>query len=318
MSIFRTAYETQACQGFQLAQVRDGLEKALISSGALPGAGGAHEIRGINPIELAIPAFAHPIEYGKPSHPHEALLAVDMRAYGRWDARQAEYVLRNHPDYNLAQLRGQLNYLWLTQGPAVLRDLSPLAVGQYAEFISKNVARRFALNPKETQDLAILSGWFYLSCHTDDHQLNERDRARMVQAIARGTRVSAEDVFLVTDQLEGPIHAEAGVSAVSAFCKAMETVTQSVRLRDFNVGVLYQLLTGAWFGTNAAEIIAAAIEHPPTWIALLAVAIEERTFKKSGLTQQVARAQQDMTRQFIHSTRALLGNHFESHGLSGR
>lgn len=303
MTIFNTAYETQACQGFVLSQVREGLLKAAATQNISGIYTPIYEVLGSAPIELSVPAFAHPFEL-KAERDNPSTIAVDARPFGAWDARQNEFRVRNHPDIGLLRLRAQLNAVWLADGAALLRDVSPLALGQYAEFLSKNVTRRFALNPREAQDLTILAGWFYLSCHTNDTVLHDRDRQRFVQSIARATRVSAEEIFQLTDQVDGPIR------SVAEFCRLMEPITQSVRLRDINVGVLYQMLTGSWFGTNAAEIVTVAIEHPPTWVALLATAIGERTFKKSGLTQQVERARPDAQKQFVHAVKAMIGSRF--------
>jgi hypothetical protein len=37
----------------------------------------------------------------------------------------------------------------------------------------------------------------------------------------------------------------------------------------------------SWYGTNAKEIISVALEHPPTWAAIVFTALNERTFKNS-------------------------------------
>jgi hypothetical protein len=301
MTIFRTAYDTQACQGFVLRHVEDGLKKADVMGYLRQAQHGQYfEVVGATAIELAIPGFAHP--FAIKSDERERLV-VDMRPYGRWDNSQNTFQIRNAPGAKFARSRGDLNHFWLTQNPEILRDLSPLPLALYADFVSKNIAKRFALDAREEQNLQVLAAWFYLSCFTNEGELTERDRARFVQTIARATYVPAEQVFSITDKIPGAI------KHVVEMCKLAPEVVDSVRLTDMNVGVFFQVLAGAWFGDSSArETLLSALEHPPTWLAILLAAATDRSYKKTGIAMLYEREKPAAQKQFLHSLIGLLSN----------
>ena len=45
----------------------------------------------------------------------------------------------------------------------------------------------------------------------------------------------------------------------------------------------------SWFGSNAKEILAVALEHPPTWYAIVFSSLEERTYKNSMIARVAER-----------------------------
>lgn len=301
MTIFRTAYDTQACQGFVLRHIDDGLKKAeamLYLRQAR--AGKYYEITGSSAIEMAIPGFAHPYELKTDG---QEKLVVDMRPYGRWDNAQNQFNLRNASGAKLLAARAELNHYWLNNSPELLRDLSGLPLSIYADFVSKNIAKRKALDAREEQDLSILAAWFYLSCFTDELELTERDRARFVQTIARSLYIPAEHVFSVTDKIP------TALPHVSAMCTIASEVVDTVRLNDMNIGLYFQILAGGWYGDAAArETLLAGLEHPPTWISLIVAAATDRSFKKTGLAQIYEREKSQQQKQFLHSVLGLLSN----------
>lgn len=301
MTIFRTAYDTQACQGLVLRHVEDGLKKADAMGYLRPAQAGQYfEVTGASAIEMATPGFAHPYEFKRDE---SSRLVVDMRPYGRYDNSQDQFVVRNASGLKLLRARADLNHFWLNNNPEILRDLSPLPLALYADFISKNIAKRFALDAREERDLQVLAAWFYLSCFTNEVELTDRDRARFVQTIARATYVPAEDVFNITDKIP------TAIDSVATLCKLALGVVDSVRLTEMNIGVFFQVLASAWFGDAAArETLLAALEHPPTWIALLLASATDHSFKKTGITQLYEREKPAVQKQFLHAVVGLLSN----------
>lgn len=312
MTIARTAYDTQACQGFVLKPLHDALTKALLISNMQSVANEMtlRQVTGASSFEVAIPGFFHPYEVPNVSGPQDdqVTIVADMRPFGRYDQQQMRYEVKNFADHFLAQHRQLLNHLWLNgNGVEILREISHLPTQFFSDLISEGVTRRLNLDGREKLDLAILAGWFYQSQFTNDEKLSEREMLRMVTAVAKGVRIGVQEVMSVTDQLEGPIH------SVAEFCQKAEQITKSVRLRELNLGVLFQIIAGNWFGTHAAEIMTVALEHPPTWIALLYSAAEDRTFKKSGLTRLVEKARAPDVTQFVRSIDRILHAHYEAY-----
>ena len=47
--------------------------------------------------------------------------------------------------------------------------------------------------------------------------------------------------------------------------------------------MLYNALGNSWFGSNKTELISVALEHPPTWVAMIYTAVNDRGYRKSQI-----------------------------------
>ena len=300
MTVYKTAYDTTACSGFVMRKTIEAVQVAAID-GQLPRVEGTEQIlsvQGGSSVSDAIPAFGHPMLFDNSSK--QPTLVVDLRAFGRFDPNQHTFQIRNDTEYKLASLRAKLNHIWITERPTILRDISNLPITVFASWISEAVAKRFALDPREQLSLSILAAMYYQSLFTTDVEVDENDKVRQLASITRNLRASAQDVIEVMDKVSA-------LSGISSFCHYAHVVTGSVRLQELNVGVLYSILGGTWYGTNAKENVAVALEHPPTWLAILMAAYTERSFKNSGITKLTERSgNKDSGKDFLRSTLNLI------------
>ncbi len=300
MTAFKTAYDTTICQGFVTRKTAEALQVAQLN-GALsaePGYPHIYYVQGGGVTSDAVPSFAHPMLVQ--DHNHQNFLAVDARAVGRYDGQQGRFVVRNEIEYALLQRRAQLNQVWLGANAKSLKAVSALPMAVYASWLSEAIGRRFALDAREQLDLAIMAAVFYNSQFSDDSELDEQEKNRLAGTIARAVRAKAEDVFKVLDVK--PV-----IGNVREFCAAAQELTGSIRLKDLNAGLLYDIIGGTWYGLNAREVIAVALEHPPTWIAVLLAAYHERSFKNSALTTITERpSNKDNGGNFLRSVLTLV------------
>jgi hypothetical protein len=51
--------------------------------------------------------------------------------------------------------------------------------------------------------------------------------------------------------------------------------------------VLLTLIRSAWFGNQAKENLSVALEHPPTWCAIVFSCVTEKTYKNSTIYKYV-------------------------------
>lgn len=291
MSIFRTAYDTKACEGFAVSKLQGEVAKAMTVGWLSPVPDTPiRQVDGSDTLTSTIPSFLHPLLIEREGNQLD--LVIDTRPFGKWNPHQREFVVRNPTEYDLLVFRAKLNSVWMSHPAEVLRDVSPFAMQVFCAWISENVSRRFALDPLEQMKLAIYTGFFYQSLFTDMKELTERDKLRMVQSIAKNTHAKNTDVLDVLDQFSAPL------TGIKEFCDRAEEVTGSIRLQDFNIGVLYQILGRTWFGPNAPELIAVALEHPPTWLSIMLAATSERTFKNSQIAKIAERSSTSTNQQF--------------------
>lgn len=307
MTIYNTAYDTTATSGFVTARITEGVKAAAYSS----------EVRRMDsePIILiegagtygeSVPPFSHPFPFidAKYGEGERQYLAVDVRPYGRYDRTTNQFVIgTNKVEYNLAIARARLNVIWSDQAKDILRDISQMPMAVYAAWISENVARRYALEPVEQFKVSILAAIFYSSLFHNETKLEERDKMRIVNAISRNLKCKAEDVIAVIDQVDV-------IPSMEAFCDKCAELASPVRLTNkFNTALLITILGGTWYGNgvNHREMLAVAIEHPPTWIAILMAAVSERYYHNTGLARICERFEKnDIGKNFMHSTLNLL------------
>lgn len=280
MTINRSAYQVTATNGFNLKKTLSRLEEAEVN-GSVPQAAGwkVRALHGGSPSANEVPHFDHPLyfpgEQGSQGH-----TVFDARPYGSYDKLQERFTIRNEGDYNLALLRAKLNWIWNAENVVGLRELSTLPMTVYASWLSTTIAHKYTLEGEEQMRLQALAGYFYACLFTDDEEFSEQDLNRTVGQIAKSTNVAADTVFQVAAGL--PV-----LKTLADFCTAAAKVTESVRLAELNPGVLLTLMGGTWQGNTKVEMMGVAMEHPPTWITVLFMAMTSRNYKNSRLGRDV-------------------------------
>lgn len=280
MTIYLTAYDTLAGSGYKLDKIVQGIEKAIINGQYVVDENNKNVYRLYSHELDDIPAFFHPLLVRDKL---DEKLILDLRQFTKFDRASGDFQFRLTNESSFQVNRGLLNAIWLERDPFVLLGISPIPMVVFSSWISENVARRFALDPREQLAIAIFAAYYYYCLFSDNDQFDDEDTNRIVSSISRNLRCSAMDVVDILDRVPGV------VPGIEKFCQDLEEVTGSVRLKNFNTAALFQLLGGSWFGTNARELIAVSLEHPPTWIALVLSAFTERTYRNTILAKTAER-----------------------------
>lgn len=282
MTIFKSPYDTQACQGFVLKRIQDSLEKAQ-AAGWFSEIGNddhsrVHTLAGSsNSMFADTPAFSHPFLLPQTDGMFDVI--IDDRLYRKFDGRSGEWVISNRIGLSSLYLRALLTRCFVEGDPTRLRDAHPMGMQVYASWISENLTRRFALDPRQQLDLSIAAAFFYQSLFTDSTTFDEQEKMRVANNIQRTMRISIQDVLVVLDKFER------NANGAKDFCDFIKIAVDSVRLDGLNIGVLFDILGGTWFGDNAKEMVHVALEHPPTWLSLVLAAANDRSYKNSGLSR---------------------------------
>lgn len=311
MSNTRTAYDTLACQGFVLTKLKDALQRAVINGQfSRPQTDDYGRVLVIDALDESalIPAFVHPISLvtdidENKNHIHaKHEMVVDCRPYVRYDARSGEMIIKNIPDYRGAVLYGNLASAWVEGERLRMRDIGVQATTVYASWISENVARRFALTPREQLDLAILSAIFYQGLFSEGDHMTEREYNGLVATVARAARVQATEVFEFVDRM----NLKLPIGGISDFCALAYEVTGSIRLKEFSAGLLFEVVGGSWWGPTARELTAVALEYPPAFLTMLVIALTEKSYNKVGIARIAERMNQQESKVLIASLGRIL------------
>lgn len=287
MSIFKTAYDTTVGSSFVMDKTEIAIKEAIIKDYI-------HQIHDdirsdleVKPIlltnsgasETNIAYFSHPFLF-EDLH-KEKYICSDVRQFIKKNPNISlsdSYSIRNESEYTLAYNRLALNLIWLTQRPQTLRDFSYVPNAIFSSWISEGISNRFALDPKDQMMLAIISSFYYQTLFTEFNTFSEEERQKMATSIIKATRAPAKMVFDVTDRITN-------ITNINDFCSQCKTILENPRIENLNAGLLITIVGNSWFGMTAKETIAVALEHPPTWIALVYSSFTERTYKKALLSR---------------------------------
>lgn len=302
MTIFHTAYDTAAGSPYNLKTIEEKLKVGQIKN-SIPG---RHimsvvtdeeyvldEIQGGSYFADDIPFFGHPLySFENNGQMH---VSVDTRNFGKYDTNQQKFAVRNRAEYNWTIMRAALNYVWIKGRIESLRDISTIPAQVYGTLISQSVARKYALDPSEQVQICAIASYFYQCLFVDSTKVTEEQKARM---IGRAAQIAKIPVDTVTSLLDGVDV----ISGLVDMCEVIKTKVGTVRLNDFNLGVLLTIVGGSWFGTNARENVAVGLEHVPTWLMICYASVTEASFKRSTLGKLVeSAARGNLGQMFVRS-----------------
>lgn len=312
MTIYQTAYDTTIGNRAVLDKIVTNIQELNIRDTLYLQTDGLYSEEDLRVFSIyhkdevyaSIPYFTHPLLMSqKLGGREQKMLVNDVRSlitHKFTDHNQ--YSIRNKGEFDLLRARTVLNSIWLLREPSYLRDISSVPISMYSAWIADNIARRYALDPKDQMLMAIISAAFYLMLFEDRDEFTESEKLRIAPIVAKATKAPNNMVMEVLDQLPP-------LANIHDFCNACKEILENPRLQDFNAGILVTVLGNTWFGMNAKEIMPVAMEHPPTWIALCYLAFVERTYKKSGIGTIALRymgnkGESDFVRAFVSIVQA--------------
>lgn len=312
MAVNETAYETTACMAYKTANVVDLISKAMVTGAvntktvSMSNLGNQIKVglvEGGNVTSDSIPYFHHPLFVydAKNLSDEEPVVFLDVRDFGMYNKPQQRFVVRNRVEYTWNIKRAILTHIWSNGRKETLRDLSLLPAAAYSSMIAESVGRRYALDMAQQTVMQVLACYFYYCQFSEAKEFDEMELNKIVGAISRCTRIQADFIYTVVNGL--PV-----IESLDDFCKFAKEKTESVSLTDFNTGILFAITGGNWFGTNARELMAVALEHPPTWVMIVYGGVAEASFKRSVLAKLLERlAKRHPADVFVKNLVTLLG-----------
>lgn len=293
MAIFKSAYDTTVGKSSNnLSKIKNAILETVIKEGPW---GFDYNLAAtcdeIHPMFIAsradseanIPFFIHPmIVTTEQIKRTETMVCTDIRSFASYNKNSQDendiLNVRNRMELDLASIRTVLNIVWINDRPMNLRDISSVPTAVFASWISETIAKRYALDPKDQLTIMVIACIYYSTLFSEHSEISEEERVRVSGSIIKITRAPALFVNDVFDKITE-------MSNIKDFCKNIKDICDNTRLQDFNEGVLVSLLITSWFGTNSKEMLAVALEHPPTWIAIVYSSFVERTYKNSGIAK---------------------------------
>lgn len=263
MTIAITAYDTTAFKGSNVSAIENAI-KAIMANDALKTEPDNDNVMFITPdtnFNAQVPAFVHPVTV---TYKNETFIVADQR----WYMTASKGILgepariRHETQYMFTKYRAYFNQIWEMGEPRRLIRASILPMAAFASWLTGQVNNRLRLDYDLESKFRILSAFFYYSQFTNEDKLNRADYADCVGVIKQAVRLSVDEITMVLDGRDT-------IKSLADFCDVVKEVLGSVRVKDLNPGLVVSMTGNGWFGINSNEIVPSALEHPPTWMALV-------------------------------------------------
>ena len=265
-----------------------------------------------NSITSEIPQFSHPILVSdRYIENGTKYLVTDLRQFIRQDDQFLDIssmealskLVRNRAEFDLARAREMLNMIWLNDGVNVIANTLMFADVIYQSWIADSISKKYALDMREAMTVSVISHIFYQSLFTDEELTQEYIKEHLVPHTIKITKAPVEFVEEIVSRITT-------LKTIEDLCDNIVSIVGGIKLKSLNGGVLITIIKNSWFGVNHEEMLAIALEHPPTWISIVFMALTERTFKNSPICRISEKfAKQEQADIFVKAFTHMLQSH---------
>ncbi len=269
------SYDSKINKLYDISKIRLELRKAKLNGTLIEA---EPHVFLVNESCTDVPPFIHPIlDDDKKS------IYVDARGYISTNRDGETFKIRNEADYDLNVLRARLELVW---GANTDHDdeYNALNYSQeiFTRWLSELIVYRYGLNQLQKVKMVALTAMYTIGLYYNgvtDPILVGRYNAMIAQKFY----LDIGTVQMVAESIGGGYPRD-----IDEYVKAIHDLDLSPRLRDLSTVSIYNDLGGSWFITaNSTEITALAIEFPPCFTALIAMAIKYNMFKRTSIGQTV-------------------------------
>lgn len=279
--MYKTPYDTLVCKHFsnQIDKIKVNLTEAIISGDLQYDS--VNEIHYVTNRNKNIKPFSHPVTLTIPSRKDQLFIVVDTR--GLTTLNEDTGIFRKTPDFEYQTVRATLmRKVWLSGNTTDLLNTGDLNLKLYSHLIAETLSRRLNLDTTTTDQIKIITAFHYICLHHENRDLNEDTLLKDAKRISRCVFAPIQEVMDIIQQL-------GSINDTNALCRALALQTQSVRLEKISPGIIFSMLGGIWFGANSNEQSAVALEHPPTFVAMVYMCVNNRSYRKTVLAQLAER-----------------------------
>jgi hypothetical protein len=276
----KNAYRKDILQPLQIARVKQVLYPITI-----PGYDSIYIVAGRSPELDTIPSFSQPIVVGTG---RDQFIALDLRGRSSKVLDDGELVIPKNGTEWVMIKQAILQKLWLDGVRDEFYLMSELPVKVYSRWISQRVSQVLTLEPLVSKYLQAAAAWWYLCQHYPETQMGESEY------LSKSTYIS-KMVMIPQDQVYDIISKCGYISNATDFVNKTKNAIESPRYHQLTPHVLFTALAGSWF--NARETAGVAIEFPPTFLAMLHTAVNERAYRDTPISKIADQLNQRQTFQ---------------------
>lgn len=224
-----------------------------------------------------VPGFTQFVNIGTAGKPK---WVIDARPYMSWNRRSDSYRLVASNDYSFQCMRLVLTQILADEGGEFFHRLGDIPIKAFVRWITLALAQRFGLTLEYQARVSVVCAYYYHTMLRDEADLSDDDRNRLIPQIARVTAVPNNIIIEVLDNMGSLKDAE-------AFATALRDGSGTVGLSQLKFIDLYTLVANSWIGVNAREHVGVALEHVPSFVAMVYAAAGERSYRKTMISRRV-------------------------------
>lgn len=294
--MFDTPYQTTPCSRFVLDRIISGIRRLEIDN-SLVNAGGVPGLGLVAPGAVDFMPFNHFItKIDAPT------LAHDVVGDGRSLLRPDGTVVRKDT-FDHTILTGKLIRLWALGNDSTRHgflSVGDFATKSFAAWVTQAIVLRLGLDFGQSAILSALTTIYYLQLHHTEEA--QKDPAQQDRVFVRASRTLARIDPITLRASLGDIPP---LNDIQDYIDWVKKVLNSPRVEQLTVGFLYIAL-GASYGPAYREHVAVALEYPPTFIAMVYSAVNDRGYSKTGLGKTVEKLiNRDNHKEFVKNVNHL-------------
>lgn len=225
--------------------------------------------------------FDHPLVIDVSSGRGVCYVATDLSAFVREEG-EGNYHIANRSLYVLQKTRAGLTADMLVNGPRAIKSLPGAVIRTYSDLLTNAIAMAFHINPEEILRIRSLSAWLYFSMLSDQEEIGEMELQAVLAKMSRDINIPASFLHQVID---GKVF-----GGVEDYIDAIKASVPNPSINGLNLATFYTVIaknlnSSIWVGLDKQQLMGAAVEHIPSFIAALLICLTEQPFKNTGLTK---------------------------------
>ncbi len=296
-----TPYQSTACKKYSLASVVEAVVAENINDALLSLGNGIYEV---GPSNTQVDVFTQPLcaaQFG--NRKDVPAVVIDARSYTRASRdREGNLSYSNPAEADFQKLRAKLQIIWQNNdyNRRDLLQVGDIPAQAFFMWVGRTLSGKLGLDPEQSLILNVVCAYYYNCMFYEEGDFTEDTKLRVIQTVSRQTRLNAQRTLEILEPLDL-------LTNVNELIGAIHKSIPSPRVEQINLGFLFSVVRGSWFGANGSETVCVALEHPPTFIALVHSSLELRSFRNYTLAKVVQnQVRSGNDRAFVNSLAAVL------------
>lgn len=299
MTIYKSAYDTIINKTTPLDKIRSNL---LLASGS--------DIVEIKPGVVMVvgdvptlPSFIHPVT-------NNDITYLDARGILKLDPITGKLKVNSHKDDAFNRLRAVLQHAWENK-PESFKPYIGYTGSVLVDVLSTQITRKTGLEGSVRLPLEVFIAYYYLSLFRDtSKKLSDDDVVEMAKQMEHILRIPVIDILNILEAAFETVTDMAGPfeSNIDTLAKWINEGIQSTRAKTINKALIYTLFQNTYFINNGPNVMSTALQHPPTWVAVCALAVDTPSDKRTVIGDAVHNKRRYTKDGFEASMKLLMKN----------